>query len=190
MQKMFIVLLSVFVSFEFALAQGPGLSGGELFEAQEVEGRVSVRCQSPQGSDFAVYYCSENILLPGEWDRFVHPDKVEGDEVTLVSHQESGKVRTKTKDYDATSGKSKNFNLWIATLFQRPLLDYGLNRIDYEVTKRGIVQDMGSFDVTVEQSSEPRQCRSRTYFSSNLSDCRSGGYNICQRYFRDLNYCL
>lgn len=190
MKKILVVFLSFFVSVPFAMAKGPGLSGGDLFEAQSIEGRVSVRCNSPQGNDFAVYYCSENILLPGDWDRFVHPDKVAGDEVTLVSHQQSGKVRTKTKDYDASSGISDNFNLWIATLFQRPLLDYGLNRIDYEVTKSGIVQDMGSFDVRVEQSAETLRCPARTYFSSRLSDCRSGGYNICQRYFRDLNYCL
>lgn len=169
-------------------AQKPGLSGGEVFESQRLEGRVSVYCRSSQGQDFAVYSCRENILIPGEWDRFVHPDKIEGDEVTLVGHQQSGTVRAKSKDYDPRSGKSDNFNLWVATLFQRPLLDYGLNRIDYEVTKDGIVQDMGSFDVSVEKRDEVRRCPSRTYYSSWPADCRSG-FQVCQRYFRELNYC-
>lgn len=169
-------------------AQKLGLSGGEVFESQRLEGRVSVYCRSAQGQDFAVYSCRENRLTPEEWDHFTHPDKVQGDEVTLVSHQQSGKVREKSEDYDPRTGESENFNLWVATLFQRPLLDYGLNRIDYEVTKEGIVQDMGSFDVRVEKRDEVRRCPARTYYSSWPSDCRSG-FQICQRYFRELNDC-
>lgn len=180
----------LFLVWSASANQLPGLSSGTAFTSQEIRGRVHLRCQSPRGNDFAIFHCAQNILRPGEWDSFVHPEKVDGDEVTLTSHQQSGKVREKSEDYNSETGESDSFNLWIATLFQRPLLDYGLNRIDYEVTKDGIVKDIGSFDVNVERSDSILRCPARTQYSSRLSDCRSSGHQVCHRYFRGLNYCL
>lgn len=170
-------------------ANVPGLRSGAEFNSVSIRGSVSVQCSSSQGNSSAVFSCGDNILYPGDFDFFYHPGKVAGDKVTLRSEQANGRVRSSSKKYDPSTGLStRRFNLWISTLFQRPLLDVGVNRIDFEVTERGVITDIGTFEVVVNQAPEVKVCQRRHYFSSNLDDCRNGA-NICSRYFRELNYC-
>lgn len=170
-------------------ASTPGFRSGNEFTSVSIRGTVSVQCTSSQGSSSALYSCSDNILYPGDFDYFYHPDKVAGDEVSLRVEQADGRVRKSSKKYDSDTGLStRRFNLWINTLFQRALLDYGLNKVDFEITERGVITDLGSFDVRVNKADQIQTCQRRHYFSSNLDDCRSGA-NVCARYFRELNYC-
>lgn len=186
--KTLIGLAALFLSLNL-LAEVPGLRSGTEFTSVSIRGSVSVQCMTPQGNSSAVFSCGDNILYPGDFDFFYHPDKVAGDKVTLRSEQANGRVRTASKNYDAQTGLSKTrFNLWISTLFQRPLLNFGVNKIDFEVTERGVITDIGAFEVVVNRSAEVQTCQRRHYFSSNLDDCRNGA-NICSRYFRELNYC-
>lgn len=186
--KIFLGLFGLVLSTQL-WAQTPGFRSGNEFTSVSIRGSVSVQCSNHQGSSHAAYSCSDNILMPGDFDFFYHPDKVAGDKVSLRVEQANGRVRTSSKNYDAQSGMSKTrFNLWINTLLQRALLNYGVNQVDYEITERGVITDLGSFEVVVNQSRNVQTCQRRHYFSSNLDDCRNGA-NICARYFRELNYC-
>lgn len=186
--KKIILLLALFLCSKL-WATTPGFRSGNEFRAVSVQGTISVRCVSPQGSTTAFHSCRDNILYPGDLDFFYHPDKVAGDKVSLRVEQSNGTIRESSKKYDSATGLStRRFNLWINTLFQRALLNNGLNKVDYEVTQRGVITDMGSFDVLVSKSDDVQVCRRRHYFSSDMTDCRSS-QSLCARYFREQNYC-
>ena len=102
----------------------------------------------------------------------------------------NGTTREKAKGWDSAKGRSTDtFNLWISTLLQRPLLDYGANAVHYSLTKDGKPVREGSFTANVRRG-EARSCRYRRHYTShNMSDCRAGSTTLCDRYFRDENYC-
>jgi hypothetical protein len=94
-----------------------------------------------------------------------------------------------TREYNkAKNRSSQRFNLWIRTLTQTPLLGYGENTVKYEMKKAGKVVGSGDFSVYVDQS-PARYCERRSMHSSDSSDCRSRSSYICDRYFREQNYC-
>ncbi|MFC1679630.1 hypothetical protein ACFL2T_05420 [Elusimicrobiota bacterium] len=163
---------------------------GNAFSAVILDGYISVSCSEGGRHDSASFRCREEVLDPAEFVRFVGPKGLDADKVTLEATWENGRTRKKTKGYDSASGKSTSrFNLWIATLFQRPLLDYGKNVVRYFMKKDGDTVMEGSFTAEV-RTGEERACRYRRhYFSSDLSDCRAGTTRMCDRYFRDENYC-
>ncbi|NUM88734.1 MAG: hypothetical protein HUU37_05990 [Bdellovibrionales bacterium] len=168
-----------------------GFTAGNDFQAVWLDGEISLNCQdSATGrSDFAVLRCEREVLDPAEFTRFKGP-QVEADEVVLTATREDGSTREKSGGYDGTEGRSTgSFNLWISTLFQRPLLKMGRNVIAWALSKEGKTVAEGKFDATVTQGPD-RQCRyRRTYFSSNINDCATGG-SFCDRYFQDENWCL
>ena len=110
-------------------------------------------------------------------------------ESNLVSKQESGSVVKKTEDFDGRIGKTENaLNLWISTLFQKPLLRDGRNIISYELLSKGVVKQSGEFSVQVSRAPS-RVCPNTTYNSIDFNDCQAQ-YSICQRYFKENNYCV
>ncbi len=168
----------------------PGFQTGNEFTATIIRGRISVSCSEGGRHDSASFRCSDEVLDPAEFVRFTGPKGVDADKVTLAATWASGKTREKTKGYDPAAGRSTGrFNLWISTLFQRPLLDYGRNAIRYILKKGGKPVLEGGFVANVRRG-ETRQCRYRRhYFSSDLGDCRSATTRMCERYFREENYC-
>lgn len=170
--------------------EGFGFSTGNDFTATMLYGEISVSCHDSGRSDHSYVRCSSEVLDPAEFVRFIGPKDVAADQVALSATWESGQVREKTKGWDSAAGRStERFNLWIATLFQRPLLDYGKNAIRYFLKKGGQIVREGSFTANVRRG-ERRVCRRRRHYtSSNLSDCRPPSTNLCDRYFRDENYC-
>lgn len=173
----------------YAFADG-GFTAGNDFEATWIEGEITLRCDDASSgrSDFAHFRCTSEILDPAEYSYFKGP-QIDADKVTLLATREDGSTREKSGDYDATAGKSKSsFNLWISTLLQRPLLKTGKNEISWKLTKEGAPVAEGKFDANVKQGKD-RSCKyRRTYFSSNINDCSTGGF-YCDRYFQDENYC-
>lgn len=185
--KTFVALAALILSSSlFAV----GFSAGDNFSTLDIRGRLSVSCFSTQGgSTFGSANCAMNVLSPAEYSFFNGP-QMDADSVSLQATWENGKKsKVKTEKYDGSIGKSKkSFNLWISTLLQRPLLDYGKNTVSYTLTKNGTVVDQGEFVVTV-AAGETRTCqRTGFYTSSNPNDC-SMAYQFCDAYFRDNNYC-
>ncbi|KHD89065.1 MAG: hypothetical protein OM95_05760 [Bdellovibrio sp. ArHS] len=178
--------------FSFSSYAEVGFKNGNERTAVLSEGRIFVHCDGGIGGGptSGSFRCTEEILLTGEYDYFVGPASVPGDEVTLVARHEDGSQRTKTVDYDSAKGRTKKqINLWIATLLQRPLLDPGKNIVSYKLTKNGKITAAGEFIATVKDGGRRTCSRSATYWSNISSDCQNGG-SLCQRYFSENNYCL
>ena len=167
--------------------EGVGFDAGNEFSATPLSGEVRVTCYDNGRYDHATFRCRDEILEPFDHVRFIGPDGLDADKVELSSRWESGKTRNKKKGY--SNGRSSgHFNLWIRTLFQRPLLDYGRNLIHFVMKKDGKRVAEGDFTATVTKAPR-RHCRYRSHYrSNNESDCRTGS-SMCGRMFREQNYC-
>lgn len=172
------------------LAEEFGFSTGNEFSAVLLYGELSVSCSEGGQYDTAYYRCREEVLDPAESARFTGPRGVDADRVELSAVWETGTVREKDSGWEPAAGRSAGrFNLWIRTLLQRPLLDYGRNAVRYRLTKDGKIAREGELVAAVKRG-QSRSCRRRRHYSSNnMSDCRAAASSLCDRYFRDEDYC-
>ena len=178
------------LGFSFsAHALETGFSAGNEFRDVSLVGSVSVFCNPPQGGGGnASFACSGGTLDPVEASRFVVTPAVDADKVKLTAHHEDGSTRSKDSAFDAKNSRSRDFfNLWIETLFQRPLLDPGKNEITYELTNKGKLVARGVFTAWV-RPGKTRDCGHDSVFSSDAMDCRIGNH-VCENLFIDRNYC-
>lgn len=186
------ILMSLFGLFAF-IAQSaeaqPGFKSGNTLEYKSAVGDVSVHCRSsggslpgrPSGPTFAKYRCYGYSLTPGDADYFVGP-KINADEVELVAVRADGSKRSKKGEYDSAKGQSKDaFNLWIETLFQKPLLKMGRNDVTWTLRREGRSVQTGSFIAEVFDRGDLR-CPAASETSWDPSDCQNSG-RICGDYF-------
>lgn len=187
MFKLIVLLQGICAS---ALADSAGFLKGNEFTAAPIQGQVRVVCNGFNGSGTALYTCRENTLEPHPYDYFVGPKNAKIDKVEIIANHEDGSSRSKIIGYDGAQGKSREaFNLWISTLFQKPLLEHGLNTIHYKVySERNGERYEGSFSAFVKRGIQ-RQCPTANYTSTDINDCNSQ-YSICQRYFQENHNCL
>ncbi|MCM2279365.1 MAG: hypothetical protein NDJ89_14920 [Oligoflexia bacterium] len=165
-----------------------GFEGGNEFEAIAIEGTLAIRCHQGSESDFAIFDCRSEILEPGEYARFVTEPGGAADRVILTATRENGSIRTKSDRFDAAKGQSEgHFNLWISSLLQRPLLNYGANRIHYSLKRDKVEERSGDFIVNVKRG-PTRVCARGSMTSFRLDDCRIPGF-ACSQYFERENYC-
>ena len=143
------------------------------------EGSVTASCSSGTRT----HYCSAYNLNPSMYTRLVADQSLNANKFEVTATHESGKTRKKKGKFKGT--KSKSINLWIRTLFQRPLLDFGVNKISYKLLKGKTVVDSGSFEVTVDRG-ERRSCR-RGFIRMSGDDCNNTT-STCNEYFRR-GYC-
>ncbi|WP_372652687.1 hypothetical protein [Halobacteriovorax sp.] len=170
----------------FSAQAQTGLKVGDRLENHRLRGQIHLTCYE-RGERASVYVnCSDSYLTPSIRSKFTYDSGIEADKVTLTYTNTSGKTKTKSSKIKGNESR-ENFNLWIWTLTQRPLLKAGENTIDYKLTNDGSTVETGSFDVLVETQAV-RTCGYRSYRSSRLSDCRNASY-VCGQYFRDMNYC-
>ncbi len=180
--KLFAIAFSI-MSFSMPI-NAAGLKAGDQFRATEVSGTVQVFCRDPRMNTSALYRCHESLISPSWRSKFI--TTADADKVTLSYTDHRG--RTKTKSSKVRDGEStRNFNLWVGSLTQRPLLKYGENVIDYKLTRDNAEVESGTFHVNVDRA-PMRTCSHRTYYSANLDDCRNS-LNVCNYYFREQNYC-
>lgn len=174
-----------------AQAEDFRFSTGNQFEAVALTGRVTVSCRDHSGqSDFASVRCSGEVLDPAEFARFVGPKGLDADAVSLTASWEGGGGRQKSDAWLPAEGRSRGrFNLWVSTLLQRPLLDYGRNELRFVLTKDGRTVREGRFEAGVRRGASRACRRGRHYQSSDMMDCRGGASRVCSRYFADENYC-
>ncbi|QDK39423.1 hypothetical protein [Bdellovibrio sp. NC01] len=169
-----------------------GFASGNTFQASAIEGNVIMTCEGFNGTSEATYTCRDVVLDPSPYDYFVGPQDVRATQVELKAEHQDGSSRIKMANYDGKTGKSATtFNLWISSLFQKPLLETGTNKVHYSVYDNRVspMQEYasGDFTVTVKRGN-PRRCPTTQYRSTDVNDCNSQ-YSICQRYFEQFNNC-
>lgn len=180
------LLASLFSVHAFAV--NTGFETGNEFTARLYRGQVSVSCISSNDHSIYYYNCSAEDLDPAQTANFVIAPGVDADQVALTSTWENGKTVDKNTDFDSTTGKSKKkFNLWISTLFQRPLLDFGTNKIHYVLSKDGKTQSEGDFTATVKKA-PATTCRPASLMETFAGNCQSVTV-MCQRYFQEVAQC-
>lgn len=163
-------------------------NGNELVTAP-IEGTATVRCDGFNGRQTAVYQCRDLVMDPGPYDYFMGPVVTNGTAVNLKAFHQDGSSRSKSEKYLGSRGISvETFNLWISTIFQRPLLEYGANRVMWQVvddSERVLAE--GQFVANVKRG-PARQCEPAFYNSTDANDCNSQ-FTVCQRYFEQNNFC-
>lgn len=179
MTQRLVILFTVLFLSPSLLAEGRiGFSSGDTFTAYDYEGSFTLFC--PSQSRRVV--CQGYGLEPGEYDHLVFPGSLDADEVTLTRVNTRGETRSKDSKIKRGANRSKkSFNLWIRTLFQRPLLSMGDNTIRYSFEKNGNKVSEGSINVQVTDGGL-KFCRHMT-LSGRDSDCQSPSA-LCSSYFR------
>lgn len=184
--KTFITKALIALTLAGSQVLAAGLAGGDTYKANYIAGDISVRCSNGTQTDYANFRCRGSYLSPESWSKFVDDSGVNADKVKLTFRDHKNKKRSKSSSFK--NGKSKKeFNLWVRTLTQRPLLKSGNNEISYSLTKSGSVVSTGTFNVQVEDQ-PTRYCRHRSYHSRNMDNCRFPS-NVCNQYFREQNAC-
>ena len=175
-----LIALASLLSFSAFAQNEIGFSKGNTFTAHEVRGSFTLQC--PSRSTFAT--CAGTYLDPVEADYFVHPDAIVADKIELSNVNSRGRTVKKDANFDSDELRStKRFNLWIATLTQRPLLKMGVNNISYKLSNEGSVVKEGTFEVNVNRA-PVTNCRHDYLRSFNDSDCKVPSM-YCDRYFRE-----
>ncbi len=169
-----------------------GFSHGGDLSAISAKGTVFVHCMmdGSNGPFSNSYYCRRDIITTGDYDYFVGPTGIFADKVVLTAHHQDGSETIKKVDYDSQKNRSKEtVNLWIKTVFQRPLLDFGLNQVEFKMLKKKEVVYSGQFQVQVRDSGEHVCPNDGNYWSNNSEDCRNGQF-MCNRFFNENNFCM
>ncbi|PIP89290.1 MAG: hypothetical protein COW01_07120 [Bdellovibrionales bacterium CG12_big_fil_rev_8_21_14_0_65_38_15] len=148
---------------------------GTVYSAKTVSGQVWVNCQNRPSE---LRYCAGYDLEPGMSTRLI--SGADADRFVVEALHENGKSVSKKGKFNASEGRSDSINLWIRTLFQKPLLAMGTNLIRYTLTKKGDVVEQGEFNVSVESGAR-QVCQTGTVWSPG-NDCGSQSY-VCDMYF-------
>jgi len=173
------IIIAIFIFS--STADAAEFKKGSEYNVLYVQGTAHLTCQGFYNGRYITLRrsvsCYDSLVSPGSYSRFIHA----GSEATKVKLT-NGSV-DKTKKFYAEKGESKNFNLLIRTLFQKPLLHEGINDIDYQLLlEDGTVEESGDFEVFVETAH--RRCRPLFLHSNNLYDCQNGSQpQVCNEYF-------
>jgi hypothetical protein len=176
--KIISILTAVFFCAS-AFATTAGFQHGNDYEATSYDGSVTASC----ASGTRTHYCSAYGLNPTIYTKLVTAQRVDANKFEVVATHESGKRVSKDGKFKKT--ESKGINLWIRTLFQKPLLAFGLNKIDYKIMKNKTTVQAGSFEVMVNQG-ERRSCR-RGFIHMSGNSCENST-SACNEYF-NRGYC-
>ncbi len=185
-----LVFVGTFLFFSSVNAQ-IGFSRGAVFNSIPLQGEVYVRCNGFNGLGSATFTCRDLVLDPVAYDYFLGPKDNGADRLELSLLYQDGTNRTVMVGYDGPRGKTTDaLNLWISTLFQKPILKKGINIIRYRTySSRKFYDILADGEIQVEvRRGNPRICPTATLDSSDITDCQSQ-YSICQRYFEESKYC-
>lgn len=169
-----------------AFAHSGGFVGGNHFEYTSASGNVFVHCPRtgggvPSGPSSANFRCYGYIFQPAESAQFMGP-RTTADEVELTAIREDGTSFTKTSGYDGARGvSSDSFNLWIETLFQRPLLKLGVNQVNWVLKSAGQTVMYGSFEAVVDQKPS-LTCPNASMTLWDTDGC-TNSYRACSEYY-------
>ena len=189
--RLFVSLFALTLAFllssvAFTQPVTPGFVGGNRFEYTSAVGDVFVHCPRtgggvPSGPSSASFRCYGYIFAPAESAQFEGP-RVTATEVELTAIREDGSTFTKTSSYDGARGVSNDtFNLWIETLFQRPLLKLGQNQVNWVLKLGGRAVSHGTFLAEVYQRPSLR-CPNASQTSWDADGCTNSN-RACSDYF-------
>jgi hypothetical protein len=167
-----------------AFAYDVNLDRAEVIFEDRLEGSVNVWCRDDNNRTRTNYYnCNESVLRDGNYAKLVVSNgTIDADYVKL---QRVGSKYIKGAKFNATTGISTgSFNLWVGSLFQRPMLNRGVNTIKYKFFKKKKLIAEGEFDVDVVRG-KTRDCG---YGTLSTSRCPSA-YEACSEFYRRRNYC-
>jgi hypothetical protein len=188
MSKAILVLIAL---FSRAYASPLGFENGNEFTANPITGQVQVTCDGFNGNSSARYTCRDIALDPRAYDFFVGPRDARANQVVLENVDENGSIKSKVLTYEGSFGKSKEaVNLWISTIFQKPILKLGTNKIRYSIYSShqpSQPYSSGIFEAIVRRG-VTRICPDGRYISHDTNDCNSQ-YSICQKYFAEFKNC-
>ena len=185
--------LSALVFSVFAHSQTPppahltGLEVGNNLNHVTLKGHVKITCEDYLVGATSEFDCTKDTLEPFTLSRFQTDIAYDADHFDLKMAHENSWSRYKSGEYLPSSGTSDaSLNLWNSSIFDLPILDDGVNKGTYQLSKRGLVVAQGSFLVNVTHST--RTCPAATLVSHERSDCRYRSY-ACDRYFFQSDNC-
>ena len=160
-------------------------SRGTQFEYVNLSGQLIIQC--PQRT--VQTSCSDTHMEPWPYDIYTGPQTLGATQVELIaSLPGSSEVRRSVVGYDGQSGRSREINLGVSALFQRPLLRIGQNKVAVIIKdRRDQVLSQSNFEILVSRG-QSRTCQIKQISTNNGSDCDSP-YSSCQQYFVDQKYC-
>lgn len=186
------MVFKLIVSIGFLASSVPSVAadfnGHREFTHVDLVGDVDVTCLGGGQIGRRSFQCSGYMLNPQMFSRFHHEFDGQADRVTLSTQHRNNKTVRKSSDWDQSKQRSKDaFNLWVSTVFQRPLLQMGLNTISYDLTRSGRSVESGTFMVRVNDGGT-RQCRYRRITTTDSTLCENGNI-ACGDYFELENNC-
>jgi len=164
-----------------------GFESGDHFFVHSVYAEVRVHCHTPSENRTIVYDCHESVLLPTEVDFFNGPRGTRANELILLKIQDPKSKRV--AEYNPQIGQSRNqINLWMRSVFQRPLLNLGANLIEFELFENRVSVGKGTFSVLVSRGSSLNCTHTGVYQSNKIEDCQYP-QKFCEDFIKVNNYC-
>ncbi len=171
------------LSLVMASASFAGFTRGSSFQFVDLEGELTVYC----GRFVERLTCRDTFMEPWPYDMFMGPKISQAKSIELRAYV-GNQAQVAVADYNGDTGRSSEINLGVYSLFQKPLLRVGTNRIEYRLyNNRDETINQGSFNVAVSRLPS-RRCQDREVHLPSAQDC-SYTYTICQQYFKTMNYC-
>lgn len=155
---------------------------GNQFKVDSYSGIVRANCPTT----FNDFNCYDQSLSPANFTRLVSEEFIDADRYWIEATFENGKKKTKDGKFKRRKRRSSTINLWVRSVFQRPLLRYGINEIRYKLYKKKELVLEGSFDVSVE-TGEYYQCGFGFLYYNNNNACFNQ-YQVCSDYLNSY-YC-
>lgn len=188
--EMFLLLCSPLVE----KAEAQTFSRGDHFVAIPLRGQVVASCPQQRpgfpggGPSLVSYSCRDLVLEPSERDYFLGPQGVGAETVHLQVVHADGSTREKDYSYDSATFRTKKLvNLWLASLFQKPLLEEGLNQFKYVLKNGDQAIREGRFEVQVDRGAA-RTCPRSSLTIWDPNEC-SNQVSVCRRYFQQFDNC-
>ena len=180
MRGIFIALLS----WGFAYAYTVSLDRQGVMTEDFLRGSVRVQCNQNGRIYYQNYLCDSSLLRGGNFGYLVVTNgSLDADFVQMSSFANN---TTKSSRFNALTGRSfSQFNLWMSSVFQRPLLHRGLNTIAYTFFKNNAIVAQGSFNVNIYRGNDLNCGFGNLFYNTICPNL----FQACDDFFRRRNYC-
>lgn len=179
----YLIFFTLCFNFSLTFSLDVQLEGGNEVLMEFREGLVSEHCGFGSESRINHYNCSDTSISAGSYGAVKILDgSLDADWVKL---QRVGSKYIKGVKFLASESRSvRKINLWVSSVFQRPLLKRGENIIKYTFFKNKLVVLEGEFVVNVVDG-DYIACRNGRIYSASCQ----GYYQVCSNYLYRSNYC-
>ena len=198
--KVVIIATFIFLSGSLLWARSGHFAEGNLIQVAPIEGILRINC-----TDFDSFPVNRQVTTKcmrsafGKYNMrdshfFVElkkDDSLKADKVYITITRPDGTIKEKKSifvinKYEARS--TKIFNIWNSYVFQKPLMQYGINKVSFTLKYKGVEVHRGNFDFIIERV-EPRECSYMEIHSDFAEDCKNPR-SRCDEFFMRQNYCI